>query len=364
MAKHRILLLTQNLCIILILFLVGCSSIGPKILHLDRYNYNQIMRDTSNQELLFNMVRLRYDEAPMTIKVGNISGSTSFQRQASIFGTFYYSSLSTSSNTGFNTQTTYIDNPIISYTPLDDKSFTQSFLSALKLSDINTLLQSSWSISRVFRVSLQSIGYAVNAPNSARATSSHAPEYKDFLAIADIFRRMQLADSLTQIYTIKGTVEELALVIKPGYYLKPKEKALFKKAGIKIHQNKIILTNTPEPNKVYVVTRSMLGILNYLSKGLEVPPIDLKNKVITQTYYPNGKVFNWQAVVNGMMEIHYSETRPQNAIVAIPYRNKWFYISDADSNSKQTLILLSNIAGLVQTSPLSSTTAPGLTRAV
>lgn len=350
----------------LALLMTGCASIGPRVLQQDRLHYNEIMRNTSNQELLFNMVRLRYNEAPMAIKVGNISGSTTWQKQAA-FGTTLFSPSSKFGSPNSSTlgaQTLIVDNPIISYTPLDGSAYTLAFLRALDLSDINVLLQSSWSISRLFRLSLQSIGTAVNAPSAARPTSSHIPVYKDFLAVAAALRRIQVNDSLIVYYKNKGDHEELNLVIRHGYKLNAKEKALFKKTGIEIYHNKITLTNKPQPHKVYVITRSMLGVLNYLSKGMDVPPIDAQRKILTQTKYRNGKIFNWQEVVTGIMTIHYSDTRPQNAFLSVPYRGRWYYISDSDTSTKQTLILLSNLSGLVQEAPPSSTQAPGLTRVV
>src|SRR5690606_26443912 len=124
------------------------------------------------------------------------------------------------------------------------------------------------------------------------------------------------------------------------------------------------LSNYPGPHKVYVVTRSLLGVLNYLSKGMDVPLEDAQRKVLTQTLYPNGTVFNWQLVLNGMMHIYYSNQPPVDALVAVPYRGRWYYIKDSDSDSKQTLILLANISGLVQELPTAGRAPPALARTV
>jgi hypothetical protein len=107
----------------------------------------------------------------------------------------------------------------------------------------------------------------------------------------------------------------------------------------------------------------VLGIFNYLSKGLIEPPENIKAKVLTETVYNNGAHFDWQNVLRGMMKIYSSDKMLNDAYVAIPYRGRWYYIKDIDTDSKQTLAMLISISGLVQNSAPTST-APALARVV
>ncbi|WP_127100938.1 hypothetical protein [Legionella sp. km772] len=343
---------------------VGCSSVGPQILPKDRYNYNKAMNYSSNQELLLNIVRLRYDENLMALKVSSISGSASISDGLTLGSSVTFpvpgkanGGLSPSANLN------YSDNPIVSYTPLDDQAFFQSFLSRLDLYDVSLLLQSAWSIPRVLRVGFQQVGKAFNAPSAARSTSSHVPQYQTFIDMTYVLRRMQLADAITGFYSKQGDVENLTLVIDKHYRLTPKERTILRKAGIEIYQNQIVFSNYPGPHKVYVVTRSVIGVFHYLSKGVQEPPEDIKRQVMVQTVYKDGRVFDWQQVLRGMMKIYYSDSQPKDAYLAIPYRGRWYYIKDSDSDSKQTFALLANITGLAQTSAPASA-APALTRSV
>ena len=97
---------------------------------------------------------------------------------------------------------------------------------------------------------------------------------------------------------------------------------------------------------------------------MEIPPEDAKSKVIDQTYYRDGRLFDWQKVVRGMMKIYYSNELPKDISVAIPYRGRWYYIKDSDTDSKQTLIMLENLMGLIETMPPGSAASVGLTRNV
>lgn len=360
---HRVRIMKYSITI-LIYWLTGCTSIGPTALPRDRFNYNKAMSNSTNQELLLNMVRLRYDESPLILKVGSISGSISLQRGLAVSGTTNFP-VPGKANYALNSAGTlsYSDNPIINYTPLDDQTFTQSFLKRLELYDVSLLLESAWSIPRVMRVGFQRIGNAYNAPSSARSTSSHVPEYQNFIDVTYVLRRMQLANALTGFYSKNGDVEDLILVLDKTYRIRKDELAILNKAGIEIYKNRIILSNQPAPHKVYVITRSVIGIFNYLSKGVIEPPADLKSKVLTETVYANGAHFDWQNVLRGMMKIYFSDKEPTHAYVAIYYRNRWYYIKDNDSDSKQTLAMLISVSGLVQNSA-PATSAPALARVV
>lgn len=358
-------LILKILLIGLISILTSCKSIGPRILTVDRYHYNLAMGNSTQQELLLNLVRLRYDETPVVLKVGNISGSTSLRQSSGATGRMGFPGLGlTTGEVELTGNLEFSDNPIISYTPLEDRAFTSQYLQALDLEDIALLLKSGWSIPRVFRVTLQQAGNAMNAPSAARSTSSHPPHYQEFIDMVYALRRMQLEDAITVFYHKDKGIEELTLHIKSNFKLTAKEMNALSKAGVTIHNHRIVFTNRPQPQKVYVVTRSMLGVMNYLSKGVTVPREDFVTKVATETTLANGQPFDWQSVLKGMMKICVSKNKPKNAIVAIPHRGRWYYVSDSDSDSKQTLILLTNIAGLIMIAPPGSEDSVGITRAI
>ncbi|WP_133128098.1 hypothetical protein [Legionella nagasakiensis] len=339
----------KGIFIVFLMFLTGCHSIGPKVLHNDRYSYNLALGDSKNQELLLNIVRLRYDHSPVVLSVGNISGSTKIQREGRLeaYSKLFTQPTSTENKLEGSTGLIYSDNPIISYTPLDDQMFHTRFLSALNLRQISLLLESSWSIARVFRVTLQQAGDAANASSAARPTSSHVPRYQDFIDMVYVLRRLQLDDAFIISYQIENHHEKLTLHLNQKAKLKTKEKRILNKAGIKLYKNKIIFTNYEAPYATPLITRSVLGILNYLSKGMAVPQEDAENHIATITRFPNGKPFDWQKVLRGMMKIHYCEKQPVHAAVAIPYLNRWYYIDNRDANSKQTLMMVTNIIGLI-----------------
>jgi hypothetical protein len=91
-----------------------------------------------------------------------------------------------------------------------------------------------------------------------------------------------------------------------------------------------------------------MGMLYFLSNGVEVTKEEEKNGLVTVTKQANSGEANWDDVLKGFFRVYYSDgsKRPKNAFMAVWYRNKWFYIADNDLESKTTFMLLSQIFNL------------------
>lgn len=49
----------------LISILIGCSGIGPRFLTRDRFDYTAAISDSWKDQMLLNMVKIRYADAPV-----------------------------------------------------------------------------------------------------------------------------------------------------------------------------------------------------------------------------------------------------------------------------------------------------------
>lgn len=79
--------------------------------------------------------------------------------------------------------------------------------------------------------------------------------------------------------------------------------------------------------------------MHYLAKSVRNPIEDLKANRVATSYDKQGKPFAWARVTQGMMAIYSSDKYLVDANVRIYYRGHWFYISDRDDYSKQTMSL-------------------------
>ena len=107
------------------------------------------------------------------------------------------------------------------------------------------------------------------------------------------------------------------------------------------------------PQEIAVRSRSLLGVMYFLSEGIEIPEPHRERGRVTTTTNDDGTEFDWSKVVGDLHWIHSQDSCPEDAFVRVRYRGKWFYIDDADLNSKSTFGLLSYLfylqAGDIQT---------------
>jgi hypothetical protein len=74
---------------------------------------------------------------------------------------------------------------------------------------------------------------------------------------------------------------------------------------------------------------------------------------------PTGEVASREGIHTGLVKVKSQLTQPANAFVAVPYRNRWFYIDDEDLKTKSGFMALNSIFSL-QSGDLPST-SPVLT---
>src|SRR5262245_42847244 len=60
----------------------GCVRLGPVSVPLDRFDYNKVTGESSNQQLLLNIIRLHYGEPVHWIEVSSMISKYQFQASA------------------------------------------------------------------------------------------------------------------------------------------------------------------------------------------------------------------------------------------------------------------------------------------
>jgi hypothetical protein len=85
-------------------------------------------------------------------------------------------------------------------------------------------------------------------------------------------------------------------------------------------------------------TRSLLHTLSFLSQGIEVPPDDLASGEAAWPW-PHASVK--PVPMGDIFKVRQSPKKPENASLAVKFKDAWFYISDSDEVSKRTFLLIS-----------------------
>src|SRR6267154_2504610 len=75
------------LCLVSTALLVGCSSLGPRTIPVDRFDYSASIADSWKQQTLLNIVKLRYMDLPVFVDVASVVAGYSMQTGVNVSGT-------------------------------------------------------------------------------------------------------------------------------------------------------------------------------------------------------------------------------------------------------------------------------------
>jgi hypothetical protein len=205
------------------------------------------------------------------------------------------------------------------------------------------LSQSGWSVSRVLRLTVDRINSVRNAPSAAGPTPSQAPDYADFKRLADQLRALQLADQVA--FSPLGTREEEGFLLLLDNDPVAAKAAGEIKALLKLSPNlqRIPVAHDftqPEHDRVTLRMRSVLSSMFYLSQAVEVPAEHEAQGLVTVTRTADGARFDWQHVLGDLFRVRSGPRAPASPYVKVFHRGAWFWIDDADLESKTTFLLL------------------------
>ena len=65
----------------LILFLSGCTGLGPHTIPRDRFDYARAISDSWKSQMLLNMVKLRYADVPVFVDVASVISQYTLEGQ-------------------------------------------------------------------------------------------------------------------------------------------------------------------------------------------------------------------------------------------------------------------------------------------
>lgn len=452
--------------VLVILLSSGCA--GPRAIRQSRAKYAETIQDTRNEQLLLNMVRLRYRDTPSFLELSSLATQFNFDESVGV-GTTLKENSSNFDVLGLNASWGMSERPTVSYTPLQGADFVTQLIAPVEEETIVLLTRSGWKGERVFRVAVQSLNGLPNLRKASGPTPTQLSQREINNAIEFQFL-VQSLESLSEEGAIRfnyETVETPKSVAIPKTSLTPQDTIEATQQGLKIihphtqvainidkiksvspevndYLDEALLDNVvakidqeglPHPIRVtydphfdpanpelsespfrvldddllfkaveelnrengdfttvqcdiinpdevilagstqklvmtwdaehnlridelglpslksaeegrYVLRlepRSLLGAMFYLSHSVQVPIEHQMAGLTVMTNDEFGSSFDWNVVTSGLLDVRYSERKPECAAIAVEYRGYWFYIDDRDHDSKATFALLSQL---------------------
>ena len=329
------------------LILSGCTSIGPGTIGRDRFDYTTAISESWKNQMLLNMVKLRYGDTPVFLDVASVINSYELSGSVSAGANWTFQpthgSGASAGASGF-----YADRPTITYSPSTGEKFSKSMLTPIPPSSIFFFIQAGYDAGAVFRVLVQSIN---GIRNSYGGIARNRPADQEFYLLIERLRRIQ--DSGAYEIRIQKSTDREALAAVFSDKVDAKTEAdiseIRKMLGLdpRAREFRVIYGSIASNDKeIAILSRSVLQVINNLASFIEVPETHVAEKRVNPSSTEKGTD---GSPVPPLMRVRSSSEKPEDAFVAVPYRNHWFWIDDKDLRSKGLFSFLMFIMNLVDT---------------
>jgi len=335
---------------VIVIAVAGCAGFGPRTIPPDRFNYNQAIAESAKSQMLLNLVRLRYLDVPVFLKVSSVVAQYTYEGEAGIDAVRGFQSAPNILGLGANLG--YAERPTISYLPLADREFTRRMLSTFSPDAIFSFAEAGWPVDLILKAGVERINdvrnlsfAAVPPPGELDLRRQIDKNLRDARVYHRVVRLMltlsargalrarvssdDAAETRTIVFQATGEAETDALIAELKEHL-----------GLDPTRNEYRFANriaSRKPNEIAVQTRSFLAIMQYLSKGVDVPTIHSDESNVVE-YFKGADADTRRSLVP--LTIRSSAEPPKRAHVAIKYEDFWYYIERTDFLSKRSFALL------------------------
>jgi hypothetical protein len=374
------------------LFLSGCG-LGPSMMRADRLTYNDSIQFTDRQELLLNIVRLRYNEGPEFLTTSSISTQSSIDLSATTGGVVGDDQEQRTNLFNIGGNIGYSERPTITFTPRNEKEFTRQLISPIDLETIFLLVNYGWDIDRVLRLTSEGINGLRNDTIREAPSKNYGLRLREFSQIVKDLARLQQLGLLEMSFELEETglsgpisadkvnLNDILKANKDDYELEYQEQT--KTYHLKKANRNLVLrfsrdalqhselqqvvrrlnlspdvqtyriVNAPgsqikvsefshKLNELVLSTRSILGTMAYLAQGVMVPEQHIETGLVSSK---QGNELA-QGIISDLFQIKVQKGKPNHASLAVPYKGYWFYIDESDISSKQTMGVLNSLVRL------------------
>jgi len=324
----------------------GCASVGPPTVARDRFDYVTSVSDSWKRQMLLNMLKIRYSDAPIFMDIASVinsyevSGDVSLEGQLAEVGRGdQLLSLGASGR--------YSDKPTITYNPLSGDKFARNLMLPIPISAILFLIRSGVQADLVLRVCVNSINDIENAYNGPGRSQEGSPKYHELItAIRESqaaggmgMRLKTVSDKQTvMMFLRQSTNEATAIPVR-----KIRELLGLNASG---REFSVVYGTYPENDtEIAVLTRSILQVLTDFSSYFEVPTVDLAEGRV----YGLRRTPEQERLFPRLLHVHNGPSVPGDAYVSVHYRNQKFWIDDRDQQSKMMFNFILFMFSLTET---------------
>jgi hypothetical protein len=319
----------------------GCLQVQQDMIIKGRFKYTEAIRDSWEEQMLFNIVSLRYGGATAFLDVESLITQYGIETTGGILGG--------RGDRGFNTflgnlSAVRSERPTITYAPLEGRAFALSMLTPISPAEVFGLINAGWNAERSLRLILKSV-------NALSATHPGTRDlHPDFLEVLQAFKELQDQGALgirqdyseetvrTFVYLQGGgdkpAVQEAARILGDSLRIGPEFIPL---AFDPAHGLEIVFgPYLGDPSTVTLQTHSVMDILVDIAAFIAVPEEHVREGRTQRNLSYDER----DPLTRPPVRILTSHDEPEAAMVSLHDRDTWFYIDDRDIESKKSFSFL------------------------
>jgi hypothetical protein len=331
---------------VLFLLLPGCTTIGPPSVARDRFDYAGAISDSWKRQMLLNLLKVRYTDAPVFLEVTSVINSYTLAGDIDLHADFAKPDRG-DQFAGFTVNGRYEDRPTITYSPLTGDKFARNLMTPIPLSGLLYLLQSGYPADLVMRATVNSINGLHNSFGGLGNPRAGDPR---FFELIEKFRQSQADGGMGMRMKQLGDNQIIVIFLRPDISAETAavNRRIQELLGLKPDARELTVLYGAYPasdTEIAILTRSMLQIMTDIASYIDVPPDDAAQGRV----YVKPRSAEELALAPPLIRIRQGEELPADAFAATRYRERWFWIDDNDVRSKGMFSFLMFMFALTET---------------
>lgn len=318
--------------------LAACTWVGPEIIRAGRPAYNDAILATSDEQLLQNIVRMRFGDSVGFLTVTSITANVTVTASASTQIPFGSSQDFAGNVIPFTGTVSTEQNPTISYTPVSGDRVLRQLASETPIDLAILLINAALSRKDAWIALVRRVNNIRNPDFVDASSPVSEPRFEEIASLIDTLQRrgtlywVRLGGAqsgfgmVLHSYT-PANIREVIRLLDLLDFAKPARE------GDDVIVPVRLSAGSPDPGTVSLETRSLFDLARLAAAGIELPA-DAAGAV----HYPE------RGPAGRGIRILSSASRPTGARVSAEYRGRWYYIEQSDARSKQWFLLLGLLA--------------------
>jgi hypothetical protein len=343
---------------------------------------------TQDEQLLLNIVRLRYEDTPYFLQVSSITTSFSAQGNLGVTGQIPEDGPNV---LGLSGGISYAESPVVTWSLPDSSQYFARMLAPMGADQLTALSHSGWDPTLILRVGVKKINRLRNKDFQVKEGIFTPPSYDEFIEALNLIRELNKDGMIDFAYGVKSNMgagkiplekmdvtaipDGLAYglqfmtrddpnVFEPVKLFKPLFLRFSQQSDDDLRARRLRELLDLDPNKysfgivdtassgveqlrsesgklsqvfedtpmteIIVNNRSMMEVLFFASAFVQVPEAELAHQTVRQGGLVDPELFT----------VLTSKHEPSDAWLKVNFRGNWFYIAAADLDSRASFGLL------------------------